>query len=70
MTLKQWARIQGLTVTGLARMLNRDKSTVSRILTGKTAHPSPETARAIIELTNGAVTLGDIYGNSMGKKKK
>lgn len=61
MKLSDWCRIQGLTVTRLAEMVRRDKSTMSRILSGKTRHPAVDTAKAIVKLTDGAVGMGDLY---------
>lgn len=61
MKLEDWSRLQGLTVTRLAELVGVDKSTISRILTGKTTQPKRATAKAIVKLTDGAVTMGDLY---------
>lgn len=60
MTLEQWRRIQGLTNNRLAVLLGVNKSTVSR-LRRRLHKPTPDTARAIVNLTDGAVTMGDLY---------
>lgn len=59
MTLEQFRQIQGYTNNRLAVLVGVDKSTISRIRRGVTK-PTPETARKIIALTNGAVTMGDL----------
>lgn len=61
MKLEDWSRLQGLTVTRLAELIGRDKSTVSRILRGITTRPASDTAKAIVKLTDGAVGMGDLY---------
>ena len=60
MTLEQWRKIQGLTNNRLAVLLDVNKSTVSRIRRG-VVKPCDETARAIVKLTEGAVTWADLY---------
>lgn len=69
MNLEQWRKIQGLTNNRLADMVGVNKSTISRLRRGVTK-PSPDTAKAIVELTDGAVTLGDLYGGNLRKKEK
>jgi Helix-turn-helix. len=69
MNLEQWRKIQGLTNNRLADMVGVNKSTISRLRRGVTK-PSPDTAKAIVELTDGAVTLGDLYGGNLRKKER
>ena len=61
MDFELWRLEQGLTNNRVAEMLGVDKSTVSRIRRGVSA-PMPDTAKAIVALTKGKVTMQDLYG--------
>lgn len=61
MKLEDWRLLQGLSNNRLAEMLGVDKSTVSRLRRRVTV-PLPETAKKIVELTDGNVSMADLYG--------
>ena len=62
MDLETWRLEQGIPNNRLAEMLGVNKSTASR-LRRRVNMPKPETAKAIVALTKGAVTLSDLYGS-------
>jgi len=63
MTLEQYRQVQGLTNNRLAVLIGVDKSTISRLRRGVT-RPTSDTARLIVAVTNGAVTMADLYGQA------
>jgi len=66
MTLREWREKKGLTVTELARILEADKSAVSRWENGE-RFPSRRFLKKIAEVTKGEVTANDFLKTISGR---
>lgn len=61
MQLDAWMAATGRSDESLAQEANVDRSTISRLRRHK-SKPSPELAHLLVRLSQGAVTLNDLFG--------
>ncbi len=60
MRLDEWLDDNGITRSAFGKLIGKDKSTVSRICSGKVSMDR-ETVAAIFRATKGVVTPNDLY---------
>jgi DNA-binding XRE family transcriptional regulator len=61
MKLDKWISKNGYTKQSFGKLVNVSRIAINRYISGE-RDPRPDVARDIVRVTNGGVTLDDLYG--------